>query len=476
MKKLLSITLVLMLCMGFFTGCGNNENVNVVTKTKADADDVTIDVWSGDAGSQASWEKLVGEWNATKGEEKNIFINWVTNTDNTKNDVAEQNGTLPHLFAGSSMQLKKFIVNGSAMAIDELPGGPEYIKEYALAGQDGSNMKDGKTYTLRTTANTAGLIINEDLFVKAGIVDENGKAKAPTTMSELREAAKKITNASEQIYGYVFPGKFSLYFTVEAQTAHSFGYKGTKEGREYIDFDAQEVHFDGYKDTYQWLFDLRDDGSLFPGAETLDNDTARAYFAVGKAGMFPAISWDVSVFNTQFPAEFNWRVVEFPVLDGHENTGLYTTDIGGGMIIGRKAAEKNPQETMEVLKFITSIETRAARFEDGSVLSAKKDVLEKVDESKIDKNFLQFAEFVRDDANYATEETYVNEGEPWKDLFGKAWAGDITLDEAIEIHEKNATKGLRKAIQDGKYDVERQKRVYEYIQGDNSQDITFKNW
>ena len=106
----------------------------------------------------------------------------------------------------------------------------------------------------------------------------------------------------------------------------------------------------------------------------------------------------------------------------------------------------------------------------------EKDVLEKIDESKVDKNFLQFAEFVRDDVNYATEESFVNEGEPWKDLFSKAWAGDITLDEAIEIHEKNATKGLRKAIQDGKYDVERQKRVYKYIQGDDSQDVAFKNW
>ena len=475
MKKLLSIALTAMIFVGCFTGCGNG-NTTGDAKSQADADDVTIDVWSGDAGSQELWEQLVAEWNATTGEEKNIFINWVTNTDNTKNDVAEQNGTLPHIFAGSEVQLKKFIVNGSVMPIDELPGGSEYIQEYDVAGQDGNNMKDSKTYTLRTTANTAGLIINEDLFVKAGIVDENGKAKAPTTMSELREAAKKITNESEQIYGYVFPGKFSLYYTVDAQTAHSFGKPGTKEAREYVDLDAQEVHYDGFKDTYQWLFDLKEDGSLFPGAETIDNDTARAYFSVGKVGMFPAISWDVAVFNDQFPAEFNWRVVEFPVLDGHKNTGLYTSDLGGGMMIGRKAAEKNPAETMEVLKFITSLETRTARFEGGVALSAKKDVLERVDQSKIDPNFLQFAEFVRDDARFATSESYVNEGELWKDLFSKAWAGDITLDEAIKIYEKNATAGLRKAIEKGTYDVERQRRVYKYLQGDDSQDVSYTGW
>ena len=475
MKKLLALLMTLILCVGCLSACGG-QKTNAGAKLNADADDVTIEVWTNEAGAQAHWEKLVGEWNATTGDEKNIFIKWTTTTDNTVYDAAEQNGTLPHIMKPTDVQLKKMILNNSAMPIDELPGGAEYVKEYNLAGIDGLNIKDGKTYNLRTTINTAGLIINEDLFVKAGIVDENGKAKAPETMSELREAAKKITDPKTQVYGYAFPGKFALAYTVTPQVSHSFGKEGTKEAMSYVDLDKQEVVYDGYKDAHQWLFDLKNDGSLFPGAETLDNDTARAYFSQGMVGMFPAISWDVEVFNNQFPANFNWKVVKFPVLDSHEDTGNYYNALSGGMSIGRNAAEKNPEETMEVYKFITSVETRAARFEEGISLSAKNDVMEVIDKEKVDPNFFEFSKFVDGTRPYAQSESYVNEGETWANLFMKAWIGDITLDEAIEIYEKDSTASLRKAIKEGKYDVERQKRVYKYLQGDKSQDVTSKNW
>lgn len=475
MKKLLALILTVLVCAGCFAGC-TGENQETKAKAKADKDDVIIKVWSTEAGAQAVWEELVDEWNATTGEEKNIYINWVTTTDSQKVDVAQQNGQLPNIFNVNGKQLKKFVAGGDLMPINDLPDGEKFLEEYGQAGLEGSNYKDGKQYSVYMNVRTAGLIINKDLFKKAGIVDENGEVKAPKTMSELREAAKKITNTKEQIYGYAFPLKFGLTYTTDYPVSTSFEEYGSENAVKYIDLDKLEVTFPGYKDMYQWLLDLRDDGSLFPGAETLDNDTARAYFSQGKIGMFPAISWDVGVYTDQFPAQCDWDVYEFPLLDGHKNTGNYWNQRGGGMVIGKMAADKHPEETMEVYKFIYSLESRTRLFERGINLSCKTDVLENIDESKVDPKFLKFAKLVDENKRYANHETYTSEGEQWKDLFVKVWQNQMTLDEAIKKFEKSETDGLRRSVEKGIYSVERQKNVNKYLNGDDNADITKTNW
>lgn len=475
MKKLLALTLSLFVCAGCFAGCtgGNDESV---TKGKADADDVIVKVWSTEAGAQAVWEELVEEWNSTTGEEKNIYIDWTTSTDSQKIDVAQQNGQLPNIFNVNTNQLKKFVLTGDIMPINDLPGGEEFLEDYGQEGLEGSNYKDGKQYSVYMNVRTAGLIINKDLFKKAGIVDKNGEVKAPKTISELREAAKKITNEKEQTYGYAFPLKFGLTYTTSYPLATSFEETGKENVTKYVDLDKLEVTYPGYKDMFGWLLDLRDDGSLFPGAETLDNDTARAYFSQGKIGMFPAISWDVGVYTDQFPAQCDWDVVEFPVLDGHEHTGNYWNQRGGGMVIGSAAATKNPEATMEVYKFIYSLESRTRLFERGINLSCKTDVLENVDESKVDPRFLKFAKFVNENKRYANQESYVSEGEDWKTLFQKVWQNKLTLEQAIKQLEKDDTDGLRRSIEKGTYSVERQKNVQAYLAGDDNADITKSDW
>lgn len=474
MKKLLALTLALLVCVGCFAGCDKADKNKA--KGAADTDDVVINVWSTEAGAQAVWEELVDEWNATTGEEKNIYIEWTTSTDSAKMDIAQQNGQLPNIFNVSGTQLRKFILNGDLIPLNDLPGGEEFLKEYGQEGLEGSNYKDGKQYSVYMTVRTAGLIINKDLFKKAGIVDENGEAKAPETISELREAAKKITNEKEQIYGYAFPLKFGLGYTTTPQLSTSFESAGSENVISYTDLDKLEVTYPGYKEMHQWLIDLRDDGSLFPGAETLDNDTARAYFSQGKIGMYPAISWDVGVFTDQFPAQCDWEVVEFPVLDGHENTGNYWNQRGGGMVIGKTAAAKNPEETMEVYKFIYSLKSRTELFERGINLSCKTDVLENADESKVDPKFLAFAKLVNENKRYVNNETYISEGESWAVLFQKVWQNQITLDDAIAQYEKDQTEGLKKAVEEGTYSVQRQKNVKAYLAGDDTADITKTNW
>lgn len=464
MKKLLALVLALVLCIACFSGCGTKDG-------KAPDDATVITVWSTAAGAQAVWEEIVGEWNEREGKEKGIYIDWVTSTDNQRVDVAAQSGQLPHIFGGDSMRRAKLIKSGDVIAINELPGGEEFLEEYGLPGIEGDTVVDGKTYVIPLTVTTTALAYNKDLFKKAGIVDENGEAKPPTTFSEAKEAAKKITALGNGVYGFALPLKFGLYYTVDSPVKSYYDGLTPETSFAYTDLDNLTVDCSNYKEIYQWLFDMRKDGSLFPGAESLDNDTARAYFAQGNVGMIPAASWDVGVYTTQFIPECDWDICQYPAPDGRELYKHYN-ERGTSMSIGKKAALKNPEETMEVYKFIYSPETRAKLFERGINLFAKKDVLEIADRSKTHPVFFKFGELVDETKRYAKSETYAIEGDGWGSLFQQAWIGEITLDEAIRKNEEILTFSLRKAVEKGEYDVERQKNVRKYLAGDDSVDIS----
>ena len=469
MKKTLAIVLSLILCTSCLFGCGGVDKK--AQKPQADSDDVTITVWSTEAGAQVAYEELVNDWNATTGDEKNIFIDWVTTTDATQIDVAQQGGQLPHLFNVSGSQRAKFIEQGDVLALDDLPGGKEFIEEFGQPGIEGSTLVNGKTYGVQPNVKTAALAENKDLFEKAGIVDKNGEPTPPKTLEEVREYAKKITALGGGVYGFAFPLKFGISYTITSPLSAYFDNNKKETASAYTDLDNLTTDYSGHKEMYQWILDMKKDGTIFPGAETLDNDTARAYFAAGTIGMIPAISWDVAVYNEQFKAECDWDICVYPGPEGKEV--IYHWNQRGGLrLIGKTAAEKNPEETMEVIKFLYSKEVRAELFERGINLSSKRDVLDIVDESKMDPRFLKFGELVDEEKRYATGESFVIEGDNWNTLFQKVWMGDMTLDAAIKDMSTRATAGLKKAVSRGEFDVARQKRVKRYLNGEDGVDIS----
>lgn len=459
MKKYLAAFMTAVMCVCCFAGCTNTEKTQSSAKSAADSDDITIKVWSGEGGALSVWTKLVDEWNSTEGEKKNIFIDFSVSMDSQRIDVAQQSETLPEITNANTTQMSKFIPSGDLIAINELPGGEEFLKEYGHEGVEGVERYGDKQYAVRRKTQTAGLIYNKDLFKKAGIVDKNGEAKAPETFAEMREAAKKITDAKAGVYGFAFPLKFGVKFTIISQTESSFSAENPRIKK---DYDTLTFDYSGYKDTFQWLLDMKADGTIFPGAETLDNDTARAYFAGGIVGMIPAVSWDVGVYTTQFvPEGFEWDMCEFPVLEGHEKGMNYQYD--SGMFTISKNALKTPEiaeATMEVYKFLYSLEVRKTLFENNIEISSKSDVLESADMSKVHPVFAKFAALTYDKhKEYQSPGTYVLEGKNWNQLFEDVWAGKISLDDAIADFSRRESEGIRKAVEKGTYDIEVDKRV-----------------
>ncbi|MBQ6908345.1 MAG: extracellular solute-binding protein, partial [Clostridia bacterium] len=287
--------------------------------------------------------------------------------------------------------LEKSIEMGYLAAIDDLPGGADLIeplKEYLV---EGSTTLDGKTYLLPYAATTRGLIYNKDMFKAAGIVDEKGEPKAPETLAELREVAKKLTDTSKNQFGIIFPMKWGNWFASDI-----YALKQSATGFTDFNYETGEYDLTGLDKIMEVFLGIKKDGSFYPGAESIDNDTARAHFAEGNIGMKFAFSFDVGVLNDQFPAKCDWGVAPLPVLDKNEKymqrmTMNSTPYINSAVLNDSKKAEA----VAEVLRFLTSDEFLTEIYISGINIPIRSDVIEKADESKIDrKGWVDFANMV----------------------------------------------------------------------------------
>ncbi len=342
MKKVMLCVLAAAIAVSSFAGCGKKA-VNG-SKVK------TVTVWSGNSSSQDIDIKLINEWNETTGKEKGIYIDYTVKGGDTINqevELALQNGDAPDMFPASYLQ--KFVEAGYLAPITDLPGGEEFVKQYDGYLRIRDNVIGGKVYRVPVNGGTQGLIYNKDMFKAAGIVDKNGEAKPPKTWDEVVEYAKKLTNKSKQQFGIIVPLKWNGWAVSDIQcpmmsSVGHFGYDPVKN-----DYD-----YSGLIPIMHAFLDMKKDGSIYPGAEGLENDSARAIFASGCIGMKFGFSFDVGVLNDQFPAECDWGVAPYPLTDknvAYKQRMAY----GSSFSINKKSLDTVGGEAlMEVLKFFTS--------------------------------------------------------------------------------------------------------------------------
>ncbi len=452
-KKIVSIALLAALSAGMVGGCAKTG--------QSDVD--TVEVWAGDSHSKLVYDELVKEFNEGEGKKNGIEIKYkVIDGDGYQKslDVALQNGQGPDLFT-SNWELQKDVENGYLMPIDELPGINKYIEKYSEKNMltNGIYKVDEKTYRLPKGSTTQGLVYNKDMFKKAGIVDENGEAKPPETLDELREDAKKLTNPSEMEYGIILPMKWNGWFASDIRSLgmSSFGHEGWNPV-------TGEYEYEKFIPILNTYLGMKEDGSVFPGADGLDNDQARARFAAGKIGMKMAYSFDVGVFNDQFPAEIDWGVAPYPVIDAN-NKYKQRMSVGTSVSVNAKATEHISAEKLaKAYEFFVCDETVQRLFEEGVELPA--DVanidLNSVKDAK--KGWLEFCELVKISASVPQEP----KGE-WTALKGigglfttEVWPGNMSAEDAAKQANINAKQA--------------EENFYSKNTDQNPKDLILPNW
>ena len=259
------------------TGCDRGKE----TTASNNLEKVTI--WSGDSHSKNVMQELVAEFNANEGKELGVEIEYVVKEGNLNQTVEMAIASKQEPDMYKTWSAAKLYETGEIMAIEDMEGGEEYLATYPKELTKGLKSKiTHKSFTVPYYTTTFGVIYNIDMFKKHGLVDKKGNIKLPETFDEMREAAKKMTDEKNGEYGMILPVKDAVFSQIASRlSASSCGISG-------YDFKTGTYDYTVLEPALKFLIGLKNDNSIYPGADGMENDTARALFAEGKIGMILA--------------------------------------------------------------------------------------------------------------------------------------------------------------------------------------------
>lgn len=378
LKRIIAGTVTAALLCGLAGGCAQNKKSDVTT----------ITVWTGNGHDKSYLTEKVEEWNKTIGAEKKIRIEYTV--QNNSMEVAFSNGTAPDLFAGAD--LVNDVAKGRLLPVSELPCGNELIEKYKDYFREGLETTGGKVYSIPYGFTTYGLIYNKDMFKAAGIVDENGEAKPPKTLNEMREDAKKLTDISKKEYGFILPTKDNLAYDINigkwSMTVCGFpNGANPKTGKRDVT---------GISKMTKFINALMSDKSIMPGSESMTNDAGRAKFSAGGVGMKSAGSYDFGVLTEQFPAKIDWGVVPFPGNEDGETKYRSYAEVTRYLYINAASVEEKGIDNLsEVYKWFYSDELVTDMYKNGLRIPMFENIIDETEVPENKAQWKEFAEFVK---------------------------------------------------------------------------------
>lgn len=144
--------------------------------------------------------------------------------------------------------------------------------------------EDGKIYCLPMNSYTLGLVINKDLFTKAGLINEDGSVKIPETYEELAEYANIIKEKTGKA-GFVMQTMNNCGGWLFMPIAWSHGVNFVKEqsGKWKATFNSDEMI-----KALQYVYDLKWKYNTLPDNALIDTNECQKLFATGEAAMYIA--------------------------------------------------------------------------------------------------------------------------------------------------------------------------------------------
>lgn len=486
--KMLSAILSAVMVCGLVAGCGNESQGNESSSNlqteqsqsesnagtssednagsdAAEGDVFVVDLWTSDASKEAVLTELVNQYNETTGKENGIELKLTVSAEiSNMLQLAQENDELPLLTPSKSWVL--YEDGGYNYPIAKMPGGQEFLDEWeSKTGEYGlwNGFSGGDdVYMLAHSVGGPALYYNKEMFVAAGIVDENGEAKAPATWSEFLKDCETLTNGTT--YGLALPMQWSGYAEYDIVFP---GFNTSKEGVFVFDWDNLTVEFN-CPEPLRVLAEIYQKGYCVPGAESIDNDPARSYFSEGVAGMFLGYSWDIGVFTSQYVAEFDWGVCQLAGEDGN-NYGVLCSmnNWFAPTIAAEKLSEAEQKKLMSVIEWLYGDEVGVALVEAGLMFPANKDHLEKADASvisdvtydlmgylangRIDADMWSVWERVRDNVEYENGKGAIL----LCDEIQKLCKGETSMEEFQATVNGKFTDALKKAVEEGVLDPEK---------------------
>lgn len=430
-RKLLALVLSLAMVLPLLAG------------SAALADDVqVIRMWSNDQHDQAIIRQKIDEFNATIGKENGIAVEYTVYGSDyyTTLDVAVSAGEGPDIFKCN--KIGNYSEAGYVLPWDEIPGLADLIARHAPFNAPGYGEFGGHTYACPFRVTTYGVACNKDLFDQYDV-------EIPTTWDEMEAAAKAITDASGgSAYGYALAMGYGSYHYFYVTLAN-----GASVGDEYFNHTSGRYDFESLSGFLRHVLTFVEDGSMFPGYETMTGDVARAQFSAGTVAMIGAMSSDVTTFKNQFPCDFEWVMIPYPVADAEHS---YKEPVGVSMsyVIGAAAADYTDKVAL-FLNYLYSDEVYIATSEAQVDIAIFNEILEQCDTTAMDPNWLSFANMDTFCIKYPNPDSYLTiEGDTYQDVIGKILTGvEKDIDGALAALTVKYNTALDAAIAAGKIDI-----------------------
>lgn len=456
-SKILSILLAVTLAVTCFAGCGQKpttvptepsvkttgEAQTAPSETSKPIEMTKISIWSGSKGTQATFERLAEEFNQGEGKELGIEIEYVVQADFSKvTELAMQNGEGPD-FTETVGSVANMAEKGYVVPITELPGADEFVQRYVEAGvlEENKSTYHGEIYSVASSVTTRGLVYNKDMFKAAGIVDKNGEPTPPTTLKEMREYAARLTDVSKGQYGIIFPLKDNYFVNTDC-VSMLMGSVGFDQ----FNPVTGKYDYSGFIPIIEAFQGMMADGSVYPGVEGYDNDTARAYFSQGCVGMKIAFSFDVAVFNDQFPATCDWGVAPLPVIDENE-TYYHNMKVSPAVYLTSAALEtKDPEKLMKVYEWYNSDYVKQTLYAEGTELPWDFGIVDGVELVTEKKGWREFAALANISMAPNAKPSYDLASKPNLNdrIISEVLSGKRTIQEVIEEYNIDINDGVKR--------------------------------
>lgn len=275
--RLITILLVAAMMVSVLSGCGGKNEVDD-GKVK-----ITIGSWPDDTNpnGQKVHEEVLAQMN-----EK--YPNVIIEKDNTKYSDAKlfqakaAADKLPTLWPAWFTEVNNYITNGYAADITDILKKKGMLEDLNPQLLEMVTSKDGGIYAFPTDAYAQGLTVNKVLFEQAGLVNEDGTVKEPSTYEELAEFAKIIKEKTGKP-GFAICTAGNQGGWQFMNIAWSYGVefmKQREDGSWEATFNTQEMI-----DALQYVKDLKWKYDVLPTESVLKKADIMKYLAIDEVGM-----------------------------------------------------------------------------------------------------------------------------------------------------------------------------------------------
>lgn len=404
-----------LLAAGVLAACGNSESGEEETSSSSDE----VSFWfMGDGNEQI--QPILDDFTEETGITVNVqSIPWSAAHDRLLTAVASGDG--PDVVQMGTTWMAEFSDAGALMDIsDYIESEEELNTENFFEGNVATNEFDGAYYGVPWYTETRALYYRTDLL------EEVGYTEAPQTWDELKDAALKLSERGDNMYG----------FNVDSAD-QTFGFMFARQnGSELLDTEGNPLFNEPeFVETAEYLNSIVQEGGA--PAQDLGLDISQTFGGEGIVPMFISGPWMITAINENAPdIEGKWATAVLPA--GPENNLSNT----GGANLSVWNENENTENAIELIKFLSLPENQLAFMETSSSLPAVQSAWE--DESLQGELIAPFGEQLENSEHMPLIPKWEEIAQNYISYWEQITVGGADIQETLEAFNKDAANILGK--------------------------------